>query len=482
MVEIDYTEKVKEHFFNPRNVGEIKDADGVGTVGNPTCGDVMTIYIKVKDNKIFDIKFKTYGCIPEHEEVVLNNGTWKKVSNSPPDLVNNIGEQVEIKERYKRKYEGKLLNIIPFVSPYNSFMLTPNHPVLAIKRDQLEKTRKNSICKWLRINKQEILSADPYYVEAINLSEGDYVVFVPISDQVNSEEFTNDFLRLLGFYLSEGYFAAKESTVAFAFNKNEKENINEVKSLIFKITGKKAKIRIRDNVAEVYVNSRELVRYLKKHGNKLARNKKISDEIMKLHPKKQWNIFLTYFKGDGNKYKRRPKDTKTYRADTVSKTLALQMQQILARNGIFASIRKIKKRENILDGRVIRGVDQYHLSFKMNKTHHFVHAVNRNFLVPIRKIEEIQYKGNVYNFEVNSIYQSYLVKGFAVHNCAAAIASSSIATEMVKGKTLEEAEKLTRDDVAKELGGLPAVKMHCSNLASDALREAIKDYRKKQGK
>ncbi len=62
MAEIDYTEKVKDHFFHPRNVGEIKDADGVGTVGNPKCGDVMTIYIKVKDNRIIDIKFKTFGC------------------------------------------------------------------------------------------------------------------------------------------------------------------------------------------------------------------------------------------------------------------------------------------------------------------------------------------------------------------------------------------------------------------------------------
>jgi len=57
-----YNEMVKDHFFNPRNVGEINDADGVGTVGNPTCGDVMTIYIKVKDDKIDDIKFKTFGC------------------------------------------------------------------------------------------------------------------------------------------------------------------------------------------------------------------------------------------------------------------------------------------------------------------------------------------------------------------------------------------------------------------------------------
>lgn len=57
-----YTEKVMEHFANPRNVGEIPDADGIGKVGNPQCGDVMWLYIKVKDNVITDIKFKTFGC------------------------------------------------------------------------------------------------------------------------------------------------------------------------------------------------------------------------------------------------------------------------------------------------------------------------------------------------------------------------------------------------------------------------------------
>ncbi len=57
-----YSEKVMDHFQNPRNVGEIEDASGVGTEGNPTCGDLMTIYIKVEDNIITDIKFKTFGC------------------------------------------------------------------------------------------------------------------------------------------------------------------------------------------------------------------------------------------------------------------------------------------------------------------------------------------------------------------------------------------------------------------------------------
>jgi len=57
-----YTDKVLDHFRNPRNMGEIPDADGVGTVGNPVCGDLMSIYIKVKNNRIEDIKFKTFGC------------------------------------------------------------------------------------------------------------------------------------------------------------------------------------------------------------------------------------------------------------------------------------------------------------------------------------------------------------------------------------------------------------------------------------
>ena len=57
-----YSEKVMEHFQNPRNVGVIEDADGVGKVGNPVCGDMMEFYIKVKDDKIADVKFKTFGC------------------------------------------------------------------------------------------------------------------------------------------------------------------------------------------------------------------------------------------------------------------------------------------------------------------------------------------------------------------------------------------------------------------------------------
>ncbi len=57
-----YSDRVMDHFTNPRNVGEISNPDGVGEEGNPVCGDMMTFYIKVKDNRLEDVKFKTFGC------------------------------------------------------------------------------------------------------------------------------------------------------------------------------------------------------------------------------------------------------------------------------------------------------------------------------------------------------------------------------------------------------------------------------------
>ncbi|MGC9436279.1 MAG: Fe-S cluster assembly scaffold protein NifU [Methanomicrobiales archaeon] len=59
---MEYSDTVMDHFMNPRNMGEIEDADGVGEVGNPTCGDIMRIYIRVEDGRIADVGFKTFGC------------------------------------------------------------------------------------------------------------------------------------------------------------------------------------------------------------------------------------------------------------------------------------------------------------------------------------------------------------------------------------------------------------------------------------
>ncbi|NOZ24377.1 MAG: Fe-S cluster assembly scaffold protein NifU [Planctomycetes bacterium] len=107
----------------------------------------------------------------------------------------------------------------------------------------------------------------------------------------------------------------------------------------------------------------------------------------------------------------------------------------------------------------------------------------------VGEIEDADGVGNVGNPVCGDIMRLYIkVKNdmiteakFQTLGCGAAIASSSVLTELVKGKTIAEAMTLRNDDVVKALGGLPDVKMHCSVLAEQALRKAIEDYRSKHG-
>lgn len=124
-----YSEKVMDHFANPRNVGEIKDASGVGEVGNPVCGDMMKFYIKVEDNRIVDVKFKTFGCgaaiavssiVSEMaigktlEEVlaITNEKVAQELGGLPPNKMHcsNLGADALHRaiEDYKKKNNGQV--------------------------------------------------------------------------------------------------------------------------------------------------------------------------------------------------------------------------------------------------------------------------------------------------------------------------------------------------------------------------------------
>ncbi|MCX6830217.1 MAG: Fe-S cluster assembly scaffold protein NifU [candidate division Zixibacteria bacterium] len=106
-----YSAKVIEHFQNPRNVGEIKDADGVGTVGNPSCGDIMAMYIKVENNIITDIKFKTFGC-----------GAAIATSSITTEMVK--GKTVDEAERLTRNDVAEALDGLPPIKMHCSNLAT----------------------------------------------------------------------------------------------------------------------------------------------------------------------------------------------------------------------------------------------------------------------------------------------------------------------------------------------------------------------
>ena len=102
-----YSEKVMDHFRNPRNVGEIENPDGVGRVGNPICGDVMEMYIKVNDNIITDAKFKTFGC-----------GAAIATSSMATELV--IGKSIEEAQKITNKVVAEALDGLPAIKMHCS--------------------------------------------------------------------------------------------------------------------------------------------------------------------------------------------------------------------------------------------------------------------------------------------------------------------------------------------------------------------------
>ncbi len=95
-----YSEKVMDHFQHPRNVGQLPDADGIGEMGNPVCGDIMKLYIKVRDDRIQDVKFQTFGC-----------GAAIATSSMMTELV--MGKTLDEAERVTRKNVAEALDGLP---------------------------------------------------------------------------------------------------------------------------------------------------------------------------------------------------------------------------------------------------------------------------------------------------------------------------------------------------------------------------------
>ena len=122
-----YTEQVMDHFMNPRNVGEIEDASGVGTVGNAKCGDIMKMYIKVKDGVIEDVKFKTFGC-----------GAAIATSSRATEMVK--GKKIEEALKVTNKMVAESLGGLPEVKMHCSVLAEEAlHAAIQDYKDKLER-------------------------------------------------------------------------------------------------------------------------------------------------------------------------------------------------------------------------------------------------------------------------------------------------------------------------------------------------------
>lgn len=504
-----YNEKVMDHFNNPRNVGEIKDADGIGEVGNPTC---LTPSSLIQINS----SVAAISDVGQDIKVLSHDGFFHRAIKT-----------------FERDYKGEIYRIK--VGNMGQFEVTPDHLIYGLKiasSPHKFKAAKKQILDWHAANElekgdflafpipKEEIDIDFY---GLNLDKEKYDFR---SNELPAKvKISKDFLRLIGFYLAEGSVRTEtcKGEVTFTFGSHEKPYIKEIEKSIQRIFELRAKTTPRsNNSTNISIYSAPLARFFQNEFGRGAINKKIPQWIMVLPPEKQKALLYGLWNGDGYL------NQKAAKFVTISEKLAHQVKLLLLRQKIIFSFLETEEKGMHKKHYSIYLKNQDSLAkmakiiendFKPKKRQKYPKKSwydEDYYYVPVKKTGKISYRGMVYNLEVEEAH-TYTTNAACVHNCGdimkmyikinkkpktknqkpeeyiedikfqtfgcgAAVASSSIVTELIKGKSLSEAEKLSSQGVAEALGGLPPIKMHCSNLGAQALHEAIKDYRSKKSK
>ncbi|HWZ63691.1 MAG TPA: SufD family Fe-S cluster assembly protein [Steroidobacteraceae bacterium] len=361
------------------------------------------------------------GCLPAWEEVSYGDEMRCVRDVALHDVVlNDRGEEAEVAKIMRRRYLGDMVEITPR-SAANRFHVTPEHPVLAIRRARVKKADRGP-GRWSDIDSRLLETAQPEYVPAGELAPGDLLVFPINKVERDDSSLSDDFLKLLGYYVAEGWATKFNGYDAaeWCIGSHDADIADEIAGLVERCTGKRP-CRFRDEKRHglyLVVYSSELCAALVEHGGKYAHGKRFSKAVMDLPPQRQRLAIDTYYRGDGSIGRYGP--VTMIRCGTVSRTLAFQLQEMLARRGVFAymGVREAFE-ERMKDGKLIRHSQLYTLYYS-EKTRGR-RAIRRHdyFLVPVRKLRREPYDGFVYNFETSTDPHSYLVKGFAVHNCTA---------------------------------------------------------------
>ncbi len=381
-----------------------------------------TLIIADKGAKVHYIE----GCLPLGEEVLVGDQlTPIEAIETGQPVLNSDGLETTVEKTMVRPFDGELVHITP-VSVGNAFELTPEHPVYCIPRRKVVAGHRTHR-QWSDVDPEKLLKASPEFIPAGDLEPGDFVHY-PINRTERDEPgFGTAALTLLGYYLSEGCVQKINGceAVTFTFHIEETRFVAELSAAIQELTGKTpwAAQQPEKHAVSVGVYSKELYGFCLQHAGKLAGQKQLSKVVMELPPEKQRILLATYYNGDGNFYDRN--GGTVHRVMTVSRQLAFQVQELQARQGVFATINVREPfDETMPDGRTISHRRMYTVYHQVGKHAEAVRRAGDAFLVPIRQISRSPYHGNVYNFHVAGDNNTYLVKGFSVHNCTAPIYST----------------------------------------------------------
>ena len=512
MEPLNYNKIVMKHFKHPKFMGKIENADSVGKAGNPTC------------------------LLPD-EKIWINNELKPiKEAKASEKVISHEAKEESIMQAFKRGYNGKIKVL---KNCLGNIKITPEHLIYAIKVPKTNKylrnkNKKDLVPAWYHaedLEKRDIV----LYPVLEDENDMDYLeVNIPklkfdyrSKDIPNKVSIDSNLLKLFGYFLAEGHIREKIThvNISFALHIKEKDIAEDIQKIIKNIFGLEVKIKEmpKKHGLIVTLNSVKVARWFKNLFGNGAKNKKIPEIFMTLPPEKQKALIYGFWKGDGYVNLNRNGPRAGY--STISYNLAQQIKILLLRQKIVPSYYEEK-------AKIVRGVN-HQKSYRIHvgqreslvklckildldynpKSYGSVDSwfMGNYLYTPITKIEKLEYSGEVYNLEVENSH-SFLTEAFTVHNCGdvmkvylkigknkkgdeiikdikfqtfgcvAAIASTDALCSIAKGKTIREAEKIKKSDIIKKLKDLPKIKIHCSVLGAETLEDALKNYKKNEGK
>ena len=457
-----YNETVMDHFINPRNMGDIKDADAVGEVGAAACGDIMKISLKIDEstNKVIDARFKTFGCLGGNSPIATPKGytsiknlkvgdeIWTWNGNS---VVKNI-----IKNIIKKEVSSSDLCILDF-GLRKKIICTKDHVWWGADNRPLITENFESGMEVLEMTERELRSIN-------NIGKQQWL------KDINSKSISNR--------NSLGLMKQKELPQNQKGYKRKNPEISKINS---SVSSKK-----------MWKNPDYVKNW--QEGMKKAQWKRPTSLEKKFISKFiNENLDLRYV-GDYKFWINTP-DGKRFNPDFKVNGQKKVIEVYTKNLPHFMQNREnqgwmIQKRKDYSSaGFDVMFVEESELDTCINDIQRFIHngiaLKSKKEITHINELRGLEKSNDnyiVYDLELDEGSNCFFVLRAMSHNCGSAIAASSMATELIKGRTIDDLEKnFNNDQIVDALGGLPPVKIHCSVLASEALNAALEDYKKKKG-
>lgn len=455
-----YNETVMDHFMNPRNMGDIKDADAIGEVGAAACGDIMKISLKIdkQTNKVTDARFKTFGCLGGNSPIATPKG-YTPIKNL------NIGDEIwtwngtsicknTIKNIIKKKVSSDDLCILDF-GLRKKIICTKDHVWWGADNRPLVTENLETGMEVLEMTERELRSIN-------NVGKQQWL------KDINSKEIS------------------KRNNLGLMKQKELPQNQKGYKRKNPKISNLKTSISSKKmwKKPDYVKNWQEGMRRVQWKRPTLLEKKfidKFINEELDLKYVGDYKFWINT--PDGKRFN---PDFKVNGQKKVIEVYTKKLPRFMQNRENQGWM--IQKRKDYASaGFDVMFVEESELDTCINDIQRFIHngivLKSKKEITHINELRGVEKSNNnyiVYDLELNEGSNCFFVLRAMSHNCGSAIAASSMATELIKGRTIDDLEKnFSNDNIVDALGGLPPVKIHCSVLAESALKAALEDYRKK---